>query len=810
LLRPLDKPIQQHTKAWQFFWASTAYPRLTLCLSICLILLFVRFIPTLEKDTRSDAFMPADHPALLLSEKARQTFGLGDPVIIAIINHGPQGVFNPHTLQLVDWLTSQLENIDNLDPEGITSLATENNIIGSAEGMEVEPFFETLPTTDAAAEAIKKAAMGFPLYVGTLVAEDGSGTLIIAEQLDVNQAQATYQALLTLANSAELNADESIHVAGEGALTGYFGTYIDADASRILPLSALFIIVLCFVAFGTVRGTLIPSFVILATAASAIGLMAALDVSFFIITNALPVVLIGIAVADSIHILTEYYEATAQYPASSPRELAATTMSRIWRPITLTSLTTIAGFFGLSIASIMPPMKYFGLFALFGVGIAWLYSMFVVPALLSLLKPQTSRAYEKSTQPISADYSELSLPSEQRADDIDREHPDSFAKAVSWLGKLTLDHPRSFLLLGVLVVAAGMHGGLKIEMDESLIQAFQPDEPIIIANDAINAAFDGTYFLDVMVETENTEDLFKPENLHRIEALQAHMAQHPFVKSSTSVVDYLKQMNRAMHGDAPEAYRLPESVELSAQYFLLYSVTADPTDFHDIIDYDYRVANIRISLEKENYKTIAAVIEYLNTYLRTTFNTSHINAQPTGRANINYEWMQRLGDGHFVGLAVTLALVFMMATLSFRSLSAGLFCLVPIVTTIFGVYAYMGYAGVSLSVSSSMFAAIAIGLGVDFSIHTVERLQVLIGHSDKVDDQTLMALFPSTGRALLFNFLTLATGFGILIFSKVVILQEFGICVALSITLSFLASMILLPAMAKIFQPRFLGYTATP
>lgn len=802
----MDIAVNTHPQAWHFFWASTAYPRLSLCLSICLTLMFMYFIPTLEKDTRSDAFMPADHPALLLSERARETFGLGDPMIIAIINKSPEGIFNPHTLQLVDWLTSQLENIDNLDPEEITSLATENNIIGTAEGMTVEPFFEAPPTTADDAIAIKAAVMAFPLYVGTLVAEDGSGTVIIAEQLNADKAQATYQALLALASSAQLNSDENIHVAGEGALTGYFGTYIDADASRIVPLSALLIIALCFVAFGTLRGTLIPTLVILATATSAIGLMAALGVNFYIITNALPVVLIGIAVADSIHILTEYYEAAAQQPVSSPRELAATTMSRIWRPITLTSLTTIAGFFGLSIASIMPPMKYFGLFALFGVAIAWVYSMFVVPALLSLLKPQTSRAYGKRTLPFRASSLEQVPMGEFPASNTDQEHSDSFAKAVSLLGKITLNHPRFFLLLGMLTIGAGIHGGLKIEMDESLIKAFQKDEPIIIANDVINEAFDGSYFLDIMVETENPEDLFKPRNLQKIEALQSHMALHPLVKSSTSVVDYLKQMNRAMHADAPDAYRLPDSIELNAQYFLLYSVTADPTDFHDIIDYDYRLANIRISLEKENYKTVASVIEYLNDYLQDTFNDLHISAQPTGRANINYEWMQHLGEGHFVGLSVTLALVYIMAALSFRSLIAGLFCLAPIVTTVFGIYAYMGYAGVPLSVSSSMFAAIAIGLGVDFSIHTVERLQVLIGGSNAATDKTLMALFPSTGRALLFNFLTLASGFGILTFSKVVILQEFGTCVALSITMSFLASMILLPAMAKTFKPKFLGY----
>ncbi|RLA38780.1 MAG: Patched family protein, partial [Gammaproteobacteria bacterium] len=230
----MDIAVNKHTQAWRFFWASTAYPRLSICLSICLIIIFARFIPTLEKDTRSDAFMPEDHPALLLSQKARETFGLGDPMVIAIMNSGPEGVFNPHTLQLVDWLTSELENIDNIDPEGISSLANENNIIGSDEGMEVEPFLETLPETAADAAAVKTAVMAFPLYVGTLVAEDGSGTMIIAEQIDPDKAQATYQALLALADSADLTSDERIHIAGEGALTGYFGSYIDADASRIM------------------------------------------------------------------------------------------------------------------------------------------------------------------------------------------------------------------------------------------------------------------------------------------------------------------------------------------------------------------------------------------------------------------------------------------------------------------------------------------------------------------------------------------------------------------------------------------------
>ncbi|HFD11919.1 MAG TPA: Patched family protein, partial [Crenotrichaceae bacterium] len=119
-------------------------------------------------------------------------------------------------------------------------------------------------------------------------------------------------------------------------------------------------------------------------------------------------------------------------------------------------------------------------------------------------------------------------------------------------------------------------------------------------------------------------------------------------------------------------------------------------------------------------------------------------------------------------------------------------------------------SGIWLSVSTSMFAAISIGLGVDFSIHTLERLQVLLKERQGSVNQALLKLYPSTGRALLFNFLALALGFGVLSTSKVVVLQEFGLLVAVAIMTSFLTSLTLLPVLAKLLQPKFLGFEQSP
>ncbi len=776
----------QKTTVWRIFWWITAYPKTVILSGLALIVSSAVFIPTLVKDTRSDAFLPDDEPALVYRDKVKAIFGLTDPMVVAVVNDGPHGVFNPHTLALVDWLTNEIGKLDNVDPERITSLATENNITGYEEGMRVEPFWEQPPSTLRQAQQVRAAVMDSPLYVGSLVAPDGSGTLIVAEVADQTQAQQLYQDLLALAERAPRQAGEQIHVAGEGAVSGYLGSYIDADAERLNPLAALIITIVLIIAFRTVRGALLPNFVVLATVAAALGLMAAFDVRFFVITNGLLPVLIGIAVADSFHIFSQYYEEQARYPKEGARDIVIRTMVHMWRPVTMTTLTTIAGFLGLYLASVMPPMKYFGLFAIVGVSAAWLYSITVLPCGLSLLKLRPSPAYRPESGKGAV-------------------RVDVFGRMMMVFGRGVVQHPRWILGLAVLGGALGVFGSTQLELNETRIRVFQNDEPIVHADRVLNNRFDGVHYLDILVETPESEDIFKPGNLRRIEALQSYAETLPHVGGSTSVVDYLKQMNRSLNEGRTGAYVLPDDQDLVAQYFLLYSASGDPDDFQEEVDYDYRLANVRVTMNSGKYSDEKVVVEALQDYIDKTFNAPGIQAHLSGRVNVDYHWIKRLGETNWGSVGITLAMVWLMATLSFRSLTGGIITVLPVTLTVLLVYAVMSFAGIWLSISTSMFAAIAIGLGVDFAIHTIERLEVLLRDEHRSLDDSITALYASTGRALLFNFLALALGFGVLAVSKVVVLQEFGAIVALAVAVSFLTSMTLLPAIVKVFQPRFMG-----
>jgi uncharacterized protein len=763
--------------AW--FSAVTARPWSVVILVALATLALAAALPGLRKDTRADAFVPADHPARVLNREFREIFGLGDPLVIAVVNPGPQGIFNPRSLALLHWLSRQLEQVPNIDPERITSLATEQDIRGTAEGMEVTPLLAEPPTTQAAADAVRAAVMDFPLHLGSLVAADGSGALIVAEQLDQDRAQATYEAVMRLVSRAPLGPGDQVHVAGEGALAGHLGAYIDADATRLNPVSALVILLLCLAAFRTLRGMLLPGLIVLATTVSTLGLMALCGVPFYVITNALPVALIGIGVADSIHVLTEYYQLAARHPHWSGRQLATTALCNLFRPIGLTTATTMAGFLSLALSALMPPMRWFGWFALLGVGLAWIYTITLLPALLALLPPQRSSAYPAGSGEAAA--------------------TDRPGRLLAALGGVAVRFPAPVVMVAAAVAIAGLAGASRIEVNDSLLRAFQDREPIVIADRVLNQRFDGTYFLDLLVSTPAAEDLFRPAHLRRIEALQRHLAGHPLVADTVSIVDYLKQMHRAMHGDDPAYHRLPGDAELIAQYFLLYSGMSDPRDFDHLVDYDYRLANVRITLKSDHYAQLRQVIDDLQGYLRTEFNTADISARPAGRAFLNSVWMGQLAAAQTNSILLSLALVLAMSIISFRSVGAGLATLAPIAITVLGIHAYMGFGGLWLSASTVMFAAIAIGLGVDFAIHTMERLRRPHGGLP-LDVRAIVAeLYPGTGRALLFNFLTLAGGFGVLAISKVRVLNEFGLTVALAIALSFCSSLLLLPALARYF-----------
>ncbi len=772
----------------RLFVAIIQRPRRVTALGLAVIVLFASQLPNLTKDIRSDAFLSDDNPALLYREKVRETFGLSDPVVIAIA--AQQGIYTAPVLNFIAGLSESLRDIENIDAEAIYSIATQNNITGSEDGLDVGLFYEApLDAGDVDTPArVRDAIRDFPLYQGGLVSNDETAALIVLELLDTEAAPATYQSILSLIEATPTPGELSIYVAGEGAVTGFIGDYIDADALRLYPVAGTVILSLVFLAF--LRGAVAVSaaFLILASVVLTVGSMAGAGIPFFVITNALPVILIGISVADCIHIYSEYFDHRRENPGADIEQSIIESMMAMWRPITLTSLTTIAGFLGLAFAAHMPPFHYFGLFTAVGVAVAWLYSLLVLPAVMMLLRTEVAERHQR------------------QADSTVSDRPVALMRK---LGKLTWNRPRALVNSAAVVAVIGVAAAAQLQVDGARIDTFHPSTDIYQANELINQRFNGSNNIDIVIEAAEADALLKPTYLRQMEALQYYAQSLPDVTASVSIVDYLKQMNRSMRGGGVEHYVLPDSEQLVAQYLLLYSMSGSPADFEQEIDYDYRLANIRVTLNEGSFQRNREVILALQTYIDEQFSAPGLDASLSGRVYLYYHWIKDLARSHFIGLSIALIAVWLVASLLFRSLYAGLYVVAPVLTSVLMVYSAMVALGIPLGIASSMFAAIAIGLGVDFSIHTVDKFRALYAQTEDLEE-TFRRFYPLTGRALLFNLLVVALGFGVLVSSNVVPLNNFGALVAIAVVTSFMISMTLLPAMIKVFRPRFIVAPAQP
>lgn len=755
-------------------------PWLSLIVGIGLMLAIATGLTKLNKDTRADAFLSSDNPVLIYKDKVKEIFGLSDPIVIAVEDRSAAGVYSPDTLHFIEDVTDKINGLQNVNEDKTLSLTIANNIVGTPDGMEVAPFLEVYE--EKGSQALRQAIKDFPLYDGALVSDDGKMALVVVELMDNDQAQTTYDEVKNIVENSPLPQHAKVFIAGEGAVLGYLSHYIDQDASRLNPLGLLAITIMLMIAFRRLLPALMGNVVIFSAIAITVGLMSHSDVPFYVITNAMPVILIGISVADSIHIFSHYYECQAKNPDKSVNECIEESVNEMWKPITLTSITTMAGFLGLYAAAYMPPFEYFGLFTALGVFVAWAYSLIVLPALIVLLKPKVSKKWIK-------------LQSESKSD--------VFAQIMVGVGKLAIARPLITILFFAILSILGLKLSQDLVVNENRINSFHTDEPLYQADKAINHHMDGTNTIDIVIETQESDGIFDIDVLHQMEALQEYAEGLAHINGSMSVVDYLKQMNKSLNEGDKSYYRLPASKEQVAQFFLIYSASAAPTDFDNLINYDYRLANIRLNLDTSEFVKIKPVVEALETYISDNFTNSKVTANLSGRVTVNYHWIKDLGSSHFLSVFIALSCVLLVSTLLFKSLFAGVLAVIPVASSILAVYAAMVVRGVDLGIGTSMFASVAIGLGVDFAIHTIERLKVILKNTEESAEVLLKQLYPTTGRALLFNYLAIAFGFGVLMSSKVVPLNNFGIIVVLAVSMSFIASLTLIPAIALFFKPRF-------
>jgi uncharacterized protein len=300
---------RNHTE--RFFLRVTARPALAIVTGVLVIALCAAGLSRLVKDTSLEAFIPADHPSLLANDRAKAVFGVSKPMAVAVMTSDGETVFRAEPLALIAELTERIAALPNVRRDRVSSIATESSIAGEDGTLLVERY---VAESALSAEQARNAAQRWrrmPPHIGALVSEDEAGAVIMLGLKDDRQAAATYEELLALTDEYRGRSVELL-VAGPGAVSGYLGAYIDRDARKLQPLVFLVVLAFVYLAFRRVTALCGALLVVVGSAGGALGLMAWSGIPYFAITNALPVILVAISVADAIHILSTYYALRAQ------------------------------------------------------------------------------------------------------------------------------------------------------------------------------------------------------------------------------------------------------------------------------------------------------------------------------------------------------------------------------------------------------------------------------------------------------------------------------------------------------------------
>ncbi len=731
-------------------------PQLTVALVLAWTVFFGIFAVQIRVDSAVENLLPSGDADRLYYDGVRRDFGSEEANVVAVF---ADDVFSRHSLSVIDRISKSLAEIDGV--REIISLTTMKGVETSDFGLRVGKLLRKLPADDDEANEFRKKVMGSPLYVGNVVARDSRATSIVV-LFDLLSDEEF------LARNIEGQIRGRVAAEADGldyAITGIQSLKVrgaemmNQDLQKFLPLSFLLVVIVLALSFRTVRGVLLPLTAVTFGVVWTVGVMVLTGRDINMGTLVLPPLLMAIGIAYSIHIVSRYYLEVESERSKEEMVEAAMQHSRL--PVSIASLTTLIGFATLVFNPIVA-ISEFGTFAVFGIAAIFLMSIFFLPAAL-ILSPRPERG-------------SFGL------------HPPG---AISWilerLGTFAIQRRWLVLFAAGALSVAGLWLASTIRVETDYLSFFAPDSPILTENHRIAAALGGTQPIYVTIDGDKPGSIATLPVLTAIRDLQHFMAEQPGIDTTFSVADYLSLVHGALNPDSPHPLPATESDLQQIMVFL------NPEDVAPVLTRDMGRANVLVRSRLSGSAEVNEFVRKVEEYAKTRFRRG-IGVHATGSVVLLNRSADTLARAQVVGLAQILVVLLILMSLLFLSLRAGLMSLVPNVFPIIMLFGLMGATGISLNISTSMIAVIAIGIAVDDTIH---YLTAFNGELRRTGDQHQAVLYVgrTVGRPIVFTTVALCLGFLVVCLSNFIPIQHFGILAGATMAVALFSDLVLLPAL---------------
>ncbi len=710
-------------------------PKVVLLVAGLLTLVFAVMFVRIDIDTDPENMLPADAPVRLRNADMRETFGTGDMIVVGLF--ADERLVTPEGLGAAVALHDAIAQLDGVAEATMISVRTAT--VGDG------------PATLDDAEVIAGRIAVDPLLGGNVLSEDGD-TLAFFIPLDSkSDAQPVRDAANELLDaSPELSGLER-HIAGLPLAQEAFGDQMFVQMAVFAPLAGIAIFLLMLLFFR--RFVLVAPAMLMAmlSVVWAMGLLIGSGNSLHIMSSMIPIFLMPIAILDAVHVISEFFD---RYGRVRERRFALRTVfDELAGPVAFTSVTTVVGFLALALTPI-PPVQVFGIFIAFGVVVAWLLTLTLLPAVLMLV-PEA--AIDRAVG--------------------DRAGGDTrFAAVVRRLPTGAARRRGPVLAVVAIVALIAVPLIARIEVNDNPVNWFRSGHEVRVATERLNDELPGTFAANLLIEADDPELLTSPKTIAAIEGLQERWSSDPNVGTSASFVDLIG-------GTSGSEAR---SVLVVAQ--------VDSPLVGTLVNAEGSKANIRLQLRNGDNQAMNEVLVVTEEQLLVTPLPPGVRADWAGETYLNVVWQDEMVSGMLAGFVVTLIIVTVLLAILFRSIVWAAIGIAPVLWTILVVYGVIGLIGKDFDMPIAVLSTLVLGIGVDFAIHFVERFREL--KADLGSSRLAIEAFSEEpARALSRNAAVVAVGFMPLLFSSLTPYVIVGYFLASIIVLSWLATVVALPAL---------------
>ncbi len=780
-------------------------------------------IGNLHIDSSTKAFIPQDEQVVQTNKEIEEAFGSLD-LIVVNLSSKEASMLESSSLAILDRVTSAIETLALCS--SATSLTNTDHLGSTDEGLLVEKLYDK-DEVDALGSLNTRLGEWGDLYEGNLISRDRTMASIIVEAVVGSDLSVLLEQIKAEIAKIDLG-DLKLSIIGLPVVTDAIEQSLLTDLAILAPIVGLLIIIVLFFSFGRFRAVILSLFCLLVSASLMLGLMAVFHLTFTMATMLVPVLLLIVGSAYTIHILSHFYEEASNSEEGMTQEgrerIIATVVKRNRNPLIMAGATTAAGFLA-QLTSPLAPFRTFGLLCAIGVILSQLSALYLLPALIRV------------------SYANSSVQKKSRKTREKFDPSGIFIYIVSKQGKLLIGLSIVFVVATLLLIP-------RIRTGTNMLSFFKPSSTLVKDTKLYNSKMQGSGILTVMVKNDNNTSVLQPSFLTSLDEFSQSLQERSDVGGVQTILPFIKRMNQIMgpqQGETlqieddrpdfdffggsfgviaeeeplrevaekpivitqkgsyheipsdPAKYGLQTEEDLSqliTQYLLLYSGNLGKF-INDPIEPDSLLMTIR--LMKTDTPTLRNITNTIEEHFASTL--------PSG-------WTIQIGGGEAINLALTelvtksqiyslfgaLIIVWILLLLLFRSFKLAALGLIPCVFALMGIFASMAIFDIELDIITSLLAALAIGIGVDYAIHLLAAY-IRIG-SILPQEEIFTEVMKTTGKAILINAASVTLGFTGLLFSRFTPIFSMGLLFCISMVFASLSSLTIMPILLRHIKPK--------